>query len=287
VLNGVATVVATLADAILGAGDDYVGGHTVALYRPGSDGAAPGIPSLASGADLINVNDLPEGTTEKFFFIDGGSDGLYMLFYKITKTALRAPAATVVAGVATGQAPSAPSGPLVVQGEAVPQEGGSTVRQVPPASPTSDEFAATLQPKQESGKAVPMPLLGVRAQTISPGDFLGDYQLLVDGVPLRLHLGDVSFWIEDMEGRRYPVSPFYYREGRRCEFSVPVLLGRVGRPATARFTGYLLTHNRAALAGTVVVDGQTYSWYAAKQKGDRLVPPRPSLTPRPAVPTKQ
>jgi len=272
VVDGFAQLIDFLADAILGAGDDYVGGHTVVLYRPESRFAAgpPEGPQNLAGGEFLNLDEIEPGVHEKFFFVDGGSEGLYVVVYELTKTVEPRAPATTVQGVPT-QTGGEPTGPMSVQGQAVPQTGGGTVRRVEPT--TSDTFAVTTGEQAPASGTTAVSLAGARANRIVPDDFLGDYRLYLDGVPYRLHLlagksGDLLAYAEDMRGRRFQVTNFS-AEGYRCEFTIAGLSGKDGAPLT--LNGFLLTHTRAELAGTFRAGGRPYGFYAVKYKPESQV----------------
>jgi len=279
VINGCAQAIAALADAILGSGDDYVGGHTVLFHRQLGD-SPPALPeSVRTGAEVLNIADLPTGDSERWFFIDGGSEGCYMLFYRVTKTVIPPAATTTVQGQPVSQPSGQQAGPITVQGQAVDHPTG-TVRQVSP--PTSDTFAMT---RDSTGESAPLSLspLGVRADRVHPGDLLGDYRLYLDGIPFKLHLGDVNLRLEDMTGRRFNITGFV-TEGYRFEFAVPSL--RPGQSPPPTLNGYLLTHTKDAIAGTFKAGGKTYGFYAVKYKSDSEPKPLPTRTlpPEPKTP---
>jgi hypothetical protein len=281
VADGFAHAIDFLADAILGAGDDYVGGHTVVFYRPtrSSAGGPPEGSRIPAGAEVVDIEELAPGVHEKFFFVDGGSDGLYVVVYELTKTVQRRATTTTVQGVPTQPSGSEPTGPITVQGQAVPQSGGGTVRQVTP--PGSDTFAITEGDQDQTTQPMAVSLAGVRADKIAPGDFLGDYRLYLDGVPYRLHLlegkaGALVANVEDMNGRRFEVTDFS-AEGYRCAFTIAGLSGKDGRPFL--LNGFLLTHTRAGLVGTFQAGGRPLGFYAVKYKPEAEVM-RPS-TPLP------
>jgi len=270
VVDGVWHLVDSLADAILGAGDDYVGGHTVVFYRPSATtgDAPPAGPRIPAGAEVINLDELAAGVQEKFFFIDGGSEGLYTVVYEITKTVRETPPATVVQGSPAQAGSGEPTGGLTVQGQAVPQTGRGTVRQVFPRG--GDSLPATKSREQGPARATATSLAGVRADRVGPDDFLGDYRLYLDGVPYRLHLlGDrgaaLTATVEDMSGHSFEVTDFT-TEGNRCQFVIGGLSGKDGRPLLLR--GFLLTHTKAELVGTFQVGGRTLGFYATKYKLD-------------------